>query len=50
MKRLVFWSTVAAAATAAYLMYKRRESHTTIAHRIITNPVGTFTAEIRQAI
>ncbi len=50
MKRLIFWCTIAAGATAAYLMYRRGESVVTIAQRIITNPVGTFTAEVRQAI
>lgn len=50
MKRLFFWGTIAAGATAAYLMYRRGESLPTIARRIITNPIGTFTAEVRQAV
>ena len=50
MKRMVFWGTVAAAGVAAYLMYKRGESIPTIAHRVITNPIGTFTNEVRQAV
>lgn len=50
MKRVIFWGTIAAAGTAAYLMYKRGESIPTIAHRIITNPIGTFTNEVRQAV
>ena len=50
MKRLVFWGTIAAGATAAYLMYRRGESATTIAKRIFSNPIGSFTAEVRQAI
>ena len=50
MKRLFFWGTIAAGATAAYLMYRRGESLPTIARRIITNPIGSFTSEVRQAV
>ncbi len=50
MKRLLFWGTIAAGATAAYLMYRRGESVPTIARKIITNPIGTFTSEIRQTV
>lgn len=50
MKRLFFWGTIAAGAAAAYLMYRRGESLPTIAKKIINNPIGTFTSEIRQAV
>ena len=50
MKRLVFWGTIAAAATAAYLMYKRGESLPSIAQRVVSNPLGSFSAEVRRAI
>ena len=49
MKRLTFWITVAAGATAAYLMYRRGESPLTIARKTVLNPLGTFTSEITQA-
>ena len=50
MKRVVFWGTIAAGAAAAYLMYRRGESVVTIARRIFVNPVGSFAAEVRQAV
>ncbi len=50
MKRLSFWITLAAGATAAYLMYRRGESLPTIAKKAMTNPLGTFTSEIKQAL
>ncbi len=50
MKRLVLWGSIAAGATAAYLMYRRGESVITIARRILTNPVGTFVTEVRGAV
>ena len=50
MKRLSFWLTVLAGAAAAYLMYRRGESPFNIAQKALTNPLGTFTAEIKQAL
>ncbi len=50
MKRLLFWSTIAAGATAAYLMFRRGESLGNIAKRTMTNPLGSFVNEVKQAI
>lgn len=50
MKRLIFWGTIAAGATAAYLMFRRGESFPTIARRVVSNPIGSFTSEVRQAV
>lgn len=50
MKRLSFWITLLAGATAAYLMYRRGESLPTIAKQTVTNPLGTFTSELKQAL
>ncbi len=50
MKRLVLWGTIAAGATAAYLMYRRGEPIGDIAKRILSNPLGAFASEIRQAV
>ena len=50
MRRLIFWGTILAGATAAYLAYKRGESLTTIATRTVRNPLGSFVAEVKQAI
>lgn len=50
MKRLTFWLTLAAGATAAYLMYRRGESLPHIAKEAMTNPVGTFASELKQAL
>lgn len=50
MKRLTFWLTIAAGATAAYLMYRRGESFPQIAKQAMTNPLGTFASELKQAL
>ncbi|MGI4831225.1 MAG: hypothetical protein ACRYFU_24035 [Janthinobacterium lividum] len=50
MKRLIFWGTILAGGTAAYLAYKRGESLPAIAKRTFTNPLGAFASEIKQAI
>lgn len=50
MKRLTFWLTIAAGATAAYLMYRRGESLPSIAKQAATNPFGTFVREVKQTL
>lgn len=50
MKRLSFWITIAAGATAAYLMYRRGESLPTIAKKSVLNPFGSFASEVKQAL
>ncbi len=50
MKRLSFWVTILAGATAAYLMYRRGESLPAIAKNAMTNPLGTFASEVKQAL
>jgi hypothetical protein len=50
MKRLSFWITIVAGATAAYLMYRRGESLPNIAQKAVSNPLGAFTAEVKQAL
>jgi hypothetical protein len=50
MKRLSFWLTILAGATAAYLMYRRGESPLNIAKNTVSNPLGTFTSEIQKAL
>ena len=50
MKRLLFWSTIAAGAAAAYLMYRRGESVGNIAKRVFVSPLGSFASEVRQAV
>lgn len=50
MKRLTFWMTIAAGATAAYLMYRRGESFPAIAKKAMMNPIGTFASEVKQAL
>ena len=50
MKRLSFWITILAGATAAYLMYRRGESLPNIAKNAMTNPIGTFASEVKQAL
>jgi hypothetical protein len=50
LKRLSFWLTLLAGGTAAYLMYKRGESLSSIAKNTMTNPLGTFAHEIKEAL
>lgn len=50
MKRLSFYLTLVAGATAAYLMYRRGESLPKIARKAMLNPIGTFASEIKQAL
>lgn len=45
MRKAIFWTTVAAGAMAAYLMYRRGESVTTIARDSIRHPVGSLVRE-----
>ncbi len=49
MKRLLFWGTIVAGATAAYLMYRRGESVGTIAARTLTNPLESLVTEFNTA-
>jgi len=48
--KLFFYATVASGVVAAYLMYRRGESLGSIARQTITNPVGTFASEVRNAL
>lgn len=50
MKRLSFWLTIAAGATAAYLMYRRGESLPNIAKNAMVNPLGSLVTEVKQAL
>jgi hypothetical protein len=47
MKRFLFFATIAAGVTAAYLMQKRGESLGTILKKAITNPLGTLAEELK---
>ena len=49
MKKLFFWATIASGVGAAYLMYKRGESLGNIAQKTVTNPIGTFATEVKNA-
>lgn len=50
MKRLFVWGTVLSGVAAAYLMYKRGAPLATIAKNAITNPLGTFASELKNAL
>ncbi|HEX4309892.1 MAG TPA: hypothetical protein VHZ25_07675 [Acidobacteriaceae bacterium] len=49
MRKAIFWTTIAAGAIAAYLMYRRGESLTTIAHDSIQHPIGSLVREAQNA-
>jgi hypothetical protein len=49
VQKLIFWGTVIAGATAAYLMYRRGASLGTIASKTLTNPVGSLVNEVQTA-
>jgi hypothetical protein len=50
MKRILFWGTLAAGITAAYLMTKRGASFCEIASKTLRNPIGTFGSELKGAL
>ncbi len=47
MRKLFFWGTIISGVAAAYLMYRRGESISTIAQKTVTNPIGTLATELR---
>ena len=47
MRKVLFWGTVIAGATAAYLMYRRGESLGSIASQTINSPVGSLVNELK---
>lgn len=49
MKRIFVWGTVVAGSLAAYLMLRRGEKLGTVAARVVSNPVGSFADEVKQA-
>jgi hypothetical protein len=50
MKRLFVWASLISGVAAAYMMYRRGESFGTIAKATVSNPVGAFASEVRNAI
>ena len=50
MKRLFFWTTVFSGLAAAYLMFRRGESLSTIASEVTSNPIGSLGIEIKEAL
>lgn len=50
MKRFIYGGSIAAGVIAAYLMYRRGESLGSIAKNAISNPVGSFVNEVKQAV
>ncbi|HEX3662917.1 MAG TPA: hypothetical protein VHU89_15890 [Acidobacteriaceae bacterium] len=49
MRNFIFWATVASGAIAAYLMFRRGEDLSTIAHESIEHPVGSLIREAQEA-
>jgi hypothetical protein len=49
MRNFIIWGTIAACAVAAYLMYRRGASLTTIARDSIQHPVGSLVREAQTA-
>ncbi len=50
VSRYIFWGTLAAGVTAAYLMTRRGASFGEVASKTLTNPVGTLVTELKSAI
>lgn len=50
MRDFIFWTTVAAGALAAYLMYRRGENVTKIARESIRHPVKSLVRETRYRV
>ncbi|HVG26699.1 MAG TPA: hypothetical protein VM865_03755 [Acidobacteriaceae bacterium] len=49
MRKLIVWGSIISGAVAAYLMYKRGESFTTIAKKATSNPIGSLVTELSGA-
>lgn len=49
MRNFIFWTTVAAGAVAAYLMYRRGENITDIARDSMQHPVKSLLRETKNA-
>ena len=49
MKRVIYWATIAAGVTAAYLMYRRGVPVLQIAQKAAMNPLGALVNEVQQA-
>ena len=50
MSKLIFYGMVTTGLVAAYLMHKRGESLVTIAKNVVTNPVGSLVAEVKNKV
>ncbi|WP_158941528.1 hypothetical protein [Granulicella sp. S190] len=50
MNKLILYATVISGVVAAYLMYRRGESLGTIAKSTLTNPIGSFVAEVKSVL
>lgn len=50
MRKFLYWASIAAGVTAAYLMYRRGVPLTQIARKAIGNPLGTLVSEVRGAV
>ena len=48
MRKLLFWTTILSGAAAAYLMFKRGESLSTIATEATQNPFGALAHELKR--
>ncbi len=49
MRRLLFWGTVIAGATAAFLMYRRGTPLGEIAEKAVNSPVKSLVNELQNA-
>ena len=50
IRRIVFFATLAAGITAAYLMQKRGESLLTIVKKTLSNPLAALADELKLAV
>lgn len=50
MRKVILYGTIIAGVIAAYLMYRRGESLTSIAKQAVTNPVGSMVSEVKNAV
>jgi hypothetical protein len=48
-KKVFYWATIIAGATAAYMMHKRGETFGTITRKTLLNPIGSLANEMQVA-
>jgi hypothetical protein len=50
IRKVIVFATIISGVVAAYLMYRRGESLTTIAKQAVTNPISSMITEVKNTV